>query len=66
MNGYGLKVYFKLTNMLRQILMKPKDMVIKERFVCPVNHISCDNCDDSYIGEISIERILKARFMEHA
>ena len=31
--------------------------------MCLVYHISCDNCDDSYIGEIG--RSLKARFMEH-
>ena len=51
MEGYGLKVYFKPTNMLRQILVQPNDKVIKERVVCLVYHISCDNCDDSYIGE---------------
>ena len=51
MKGYGWKVYFKPTNMLRQILVWPKDKLIKERVVCPVYHISCNNCDDLYIGE---------------
>ena len=63
MKGYGLKVYFKSTNTLRQILVWPKEKVIKERVVCPVYHISCEICDNSYIGETG--RFLKARFMEH-
>ena len=63
MKGYGLTVYFKYTNTLRQILMQPKDKMINERVVCPVYHISYANCDESYIGEIG--RSLKSRFMEH-
>ena len=47
----------------RQILVWPNDQVIKKKVVCPVYHISCDNCNDSYIGETG--RSLKARFMEH-
>ena len=43
MRGYGVKVYFKPTNMLRLILVRPKDKVIKERVVCPIYH-SCGNC----------------------
>ena len=43
--------------------MQLKDKVTKERVVCPVYHISCDNCDDSYIGETG--RSQKSRFMEH-
>ena len=39
MKGYVVKVYFKPTNTLRQILV-PKDKVIKNRVVCPVYHIS--------------------------
>ena len=62
MSGYGVEVYFKPTNTLRQILVWPKDKVIKERMVCPIYHISCHSCDDSYIGEIG--RSLKARFSE--
>ena len=46
--------------MLRQILVQLKDKVIKERVVCPVYHISCD---DSYIGETG--RSLKATFSEY-
>ena len=56
-------MYFKPTNMLRQILVWLKDKVIKERVVCPVYHISCDSCDESYIGEMG--KSLKSRLMEH-
>ena len=63
MRGYGVKVYFKPTNTLRQILVWLKDKVIKERVVSPVYHISCDYCDDSYIGETG--RSLKYRFLKH-
>ena len=31
--------------------------------VCMVYHISCDNCDESYIGEMG--RSLKPRSIEH-
>ena len=31
MKGYGVKVYFKPTNTLRQISVWPQDKVIKER-----------------------------------
>ena len=44
------------------ILMRPKDKVIKERVVCSVYYISCDSCDDSYIGEAV--KFLQATFME--
>ena len=33
MRGYGVKVYFMPTNMLRQILVHSKDNVIKEMVV---------------------------------
>ena len=61
--GYWAKVYFKPTNTLRQILVQSNDKGIKERVVCPVYHISCDNSDASYIWEIG--RSLKYRFMQH-
>ena len=63
MKGYMVKVYFKPTNTLRQILMWLKDKVIKEGGGGPVYAISCDDCDKSYIGETG--RSLKFRFMEH-
>jgi hypothetical protein len=63
LKGYGLKVYFKPTNTLRQILVRPKDKVLKERVTCPVYQIKCEDCEDSYIGETG--RSFKARFQEH-
>ena len=37
--------------------------VMKEKVVCPIHHISCDSCDDSYTGETG--RSLNARFSVH-
>ena len=60
---YGIPTYFKPTNTLRQLLVKPKDPVNKENVVGPVYKIKCEECDAVYIGET--ERSLKARFSEH-
>ena len=51
--GCGLKLYVKPTKTLRKILLNPKKKLINERIVCPVYHISCNNCDDLYTGEVS-------------
>ena len=56
-------MYFKPANTLRQLLVRPKDPVAKERVVGPVYRIPCEQCDDSYVGET--ERSLKARHDEH-
>ena len=61
MRGYGVKVYFKSSNILRQILMQTKDKIIKERVVCPIYNTSCDNCNDSYMRETGSS--LKATFV---
>ena len=52
-------------NTLRQQLVRPKDLVPKERVVGPIYHVSCEDCgkDYMYIGET--ERSFKARFDEH-
>jgi hypothetical protein len=63
LKGYETPVYFKPTNTLRQLLVRPKDKIIKERVVGPVYKIKCEDCEDSYIGET--ERSLKTRFAEH-
>ena len=62
---FGVPTYFKPANTLRQLLVRPKDPLNKERVVGPVYHITCefDQCDDDYIGET--ERSLKARYGEH-
>ena len=60
---FEVPAYFKPTNTLRQLLVRPKDPVVKERVVGPVYKISCEECEATYIGET--ERSLKARFGEH-
>ena len=61
--GYGVPAYFKPTNTLRQMLVRPKDPLKKEQVVGPVYKIDCNSCEASYVGET--ERSLKARFSEH-
>ena len=60
---YGISTYFKPTNVLRQLLVKPKDPVDKENVVGPVYKIKCEECEARYVGET--ERSLKSRFNEH-
>ena len=63
LSGYGVPLYFKPTNTLRQMLVRPKQQVQKDKMVAPVYRIECNSCQASYVGET--ERSLKARFMEH-
>ena len=60
---YGIPTYFKKTNTLRQLLVKPKDPLSKENVVGPVYKIKCEEYDAVYVGKT--ERSLKARFSEH-
>ena len=60
---YGIPTYFKPTNTLRQLLVKPKDPVDKENVVGPVYKIKCEECEATYVGET--ESSLKARFSEY-
>ena len=48
---YGIPTYFKPTNTLRQLLVKPKDPVSKENVVGPVYKIKCEKCEAMYVGE---------------
>ncbi|XP_074656696.1 uncharacterized protein LOC141909911 [Tubulanus polymorphus] len=63
MKDYNISVYFKPVNTLRQLLVRPKDPVPKERITGPVYHVKCESCDASYVGET--ERSSRARFGEH-
>ena len=60
---YGTPTYFKSTNTLRQLLVKPKDPVSKANVVEPVYKIKSEECEATYIGKT--ERSLKSRFNEH-
>ncbi len=60
---YEVPTYFKPTNTLRQLLVRPKDKLKKERVVGPVYQIACEKCPATYIGET--ERSLKQCFLEH-
>ena len=60
LKGYDIPAYFKPSNTLRQLLVRPKD---KLQVRGPVYHIPCEDCPASYVGET--ERLFKARFMEH-
>jgi len=60
---YNIPAFFKPSNTLRQLLVRPKDKLDKDKVVGPVYHIQCDDCEAGYVGET--ERSLKARFMEH-
>ena len=54
---YAIPTYFKPTNTLRELLVKPKDPVSKENVVAPVYKIKYEECDATYVGET--ERFLK-------
>ncbi len=62
-NRYEVPMYFKPTNILRQLLVSPKDKMKKERVIGPVYQISCEKCPATCIGET--ERSVKQRFLEH-
>ena len=63
MKRYNVQVFFKPVNTIRQLLVRPKDPLGKDRIVGPVYHITCDDCEEHYVGET--ERSLRARFKEH-
>ncbi len=48
---YDVPAYFKPSNSIKQLLVRPKDKILKEWAVGPVYHIPCDTCESSYIGE---------------
>ncbi|XP_068704695.1 uncharacterized protein [Montipora foliosa] len=63
LKDYNIPDYFKPSNTLRQLLVRPKDKLDKLQVTGPVYHIPCEDCPISYVGET--ERSFKARFMEH-
>ncbi|XP_068739379.1 uncharacterized protein [Montipora capricornis] len=63
LKGYNIPAYFKPSNTLRQLLVRPKDEMDKLQVTGPVYHTACEDCLASYLGET--ERLFEARFMEH-
>ncbi|XP_068724037.1 uncharacterized protein [Montipora capricornis] len=63
LKGYNIPAYFKPSNTLRQLLVRPKDKMNKLQVTGTVYHIPCEDCPASYVGET--ERSFKAQFMEH-
>ena len=62
---YGIQVHFKGNTMLKQLLMKPKDLDPKDNKSGIIYSYQCTNlaCDEEYIGETS--RTLGDRHKEH-
>ena len=58
LKGYNIPAYFKPSNTLRQLLVRPKDKLDKLQVTGPVYHIPCEDCPASYVGET--ERSFKA------
>ncbi|XP_068692829.1 uncharacterized protein [Montipora foliosa] len=63
LKGYNIPAYFKPSNTLRQLLVRPKDEMDKLQVTGLVYHSACEDCLASYLGET--ERLFKAPFMEH-
>ena len=63
LGNYDIPSFFKPYNTIRQLLVRPKDPVDKERVVGPVYHIKCDTCGEDYVGETGCS--LKTRFDQH-
>ena len=65
--SFYIPAYFKLTNTLRQLLVQPKDKVMKDKVVGPVYQITCDDCDAMFVGEMerSLKTQFKTQFLEH-
>ena len=61
---HGVRTYHKPVNTLRSLLVKPKDKTPIEKKCGVVYHITCDTCDQTYIGETA--RSLSTRFKEHS
>ena len=62
---YGVQVYFKGGNIIKNILMAPKDHNTIQKKSGVIYRYQCDRveCDEEYIGESS--RTFGERFKEH-
>ena len=54
LKGYDIPAYFKPSNTLGQLLVRPKDKLDKLQVRGPVYHIPCEDCPASYVGETTV------------
>ena len=66
MHQYNGQVFFKPVNTLRQLLVRPKDPLEKERVIRPVYQIKCQDCEASYVGETGESRHLHTDSKGHS
>ena len=59
----GIRTFFQPTNTLRQVLVCPKDPVLKENRSGVIYQIPCSRCPQTYIGQTG--RTLGQRLKEH-
>ena len=50
--SFDIPAYFKPINTPQQLLIHSKDKVEQGKGVGPVYHITCDDCDATYVGKI--------------
>ena len=62
-NKYGVTIYHKPINTMRQLLVHPKDKTGKEKKTGVIYKIDCKTCEGTYIGETA--RTLGKRLEEH-
>ena len=60
---YGVTIYHKPINTLRQLLVHPKDKTGKEQKTGVIYKIDCKTCEGTYVGETA--RTLGKRLDEH-
>ena len=61
--SHNISSYHKPFNTLRNNLVKPKDNIPKEQQCGVVYHITCKDCNNTYVGETG--RNVGTRFKEH-
>ena len=59
----GIRTSFQPTNTLQQVLVRPKDPVLKENRSGVIYQIPCSRCPQTYIGQT--DRTLGQRLKEH-
>ena len=60
---YGINVYFKSGTTIKSMLIKPKDEDDKMKKSGVIYRITCDSCEENYVGEA--RRVFEDRIKEH-